>query len=336
MSQIMFLSSLLLLVFASAFVNAQLSETFDVATYSPPSGFTKRAEGDKVTYTFSNPQGGFCILVIYKSANGTGNIETDFDKEWQNLLAKPFGITSRPTKQAGPSVSSWQNRTGGANFNFQGNAAAAILSTFSKGDRVFSYIVLLNDPALIDLLEAFTASLQIAEPPATSGNQPINTGKSPSLFQTWYTSRVISNNITHSYIKQQYEFLPNGTYNFYKKTFDIGWTFMLLARESGRYMINGDVLTLIPTSSVTEKWSKLDGADKWGQLLESTPRKLEKTSYRFTMHYFDGIGEWNLVLKPEQATARDGQFSSNSDFPGSYLYSIPPSSEHLIDLPRRR
>lgn len=336
MSRIVFLLPLLLFVFASPFVNAQRTETFDVVTYSPPSGFTKRPEGDKVTYTFSNPQGGFCILVIYKSANGTGNIETDFDKEWRDLLATPFGISSRPTKQAGPAVSSWQNRTGGANFNLQGNAAAAILSTFSKGGRVFSYIVLLNDPELADLLEGFTASLQIAEPSAPGGNQPINTGKSPSLVQTWYTSRVISNNITHSYIKQQYEFLPNGTYNFYKKTFDIEWTFMLLARESGRYTISGDVLTIIPTSSVTEKWSKLDRADKWGQLLESTPRKLEKANYRFTMQYFDGIGEWNLVLKPEQATARDGQFSSNSDFPGSYLYSIPPNSEYLIDLPRRK
>lgn len=46
------------------------------------------------------------------------------------------------------------------------------------------------------------------------------------------------------------------------------------------------------------------------------------------MHFFEGIGEWNLVLTPldGKETARDGSFASNDAFPKSYLFGLPPGA----------
>lgn len=38
-------------------------------------------------------------------------------------------------------------------------------------------------------------------------------------------------------------------------------------------------------------------------------------------HRREGIQEWNLVLTPAKPTQRDGAFSQNEDFKGSYLLS---------------
>jgi hypothetical protein len=47
---------------------------------------------------------------------------------------------------------------------------------------------------------------------------------------------------------------------------------------------------------------------------------LEKVTYQWKLHYFGGIGELDLVLKPAKPVARDGGFSGNDLFPNSYLY----------------
>ena len=164
-------------------------------------------------------------------------------------------------------------------------------------------------------------------------NTPNTTSTANSILGTWYTSSMISNNITHSYIKKQYTFNPDGSYTFYKKTFDISWSFILLTKEKGTYSINGDILSINPASSVIEKWNKKDRADQWGNLLSSEKRKLEKADYQFSKQYFQGIDEWDLVLKTPKQTERDGAYATNSSFPNSYMYSVPPSGDYLIELP---
>jgi hypothetical protein len=50
----------------------------------------------------------------------------------------------------------------------------------------------------------------------------------------------------------------------------------------------------------------------------SQPRKFETTTYKYTFHFFEGIGEWNLVLQVDKDTERDGQTSSNTTFTNAY------------------
>jgi hypothetical protein len=58
-----------------------------------------------------------------------------------------------------------------------------------------------------------------------------------------------------------------------------------------------------------------------GVVQETRANPLEQVTYRWTTHFFEGIGETNLVLEPPSATSRDGVLGSNSLFPKAYLYT---------------
>ena len=91
-------------------------------------------------------------------------------------------------------------------------------------------------------------------------------------------------------MKWLYEFTPGGTY----------------IRESGSYRQEPGALTLMPTRSVTEVWTKRqDKKTVPDQLRATQPNPLSHTRYRPARHDWAGQREWNLVLMPDQETLRD-------------------------------
>lgn len=118
------------------------------------------------------------------------------------------------------------------------------------------------------------------------------------------------------YYKGQYDFKADGTYTFkaerrYASTGQGFWT----TEESGAYSVSGDSLTVSPSvSKVTVR--SLEGIV---QKTQNNP--LEKVTYRWRLHHFEGLNETQLVLQTARETARDGGFSGNSAFPNSFLYS---------------
>jgi len=74
--------------------------------------------------------------------------------------------------------------------------------------------------------------------------------------------------------------------------------------------VNGDSITITPRKSQTN--SNSGG-------LKNNP--LETVTYRWTIHYFEGIGEYALILHPDHQTNRDGGFDYVLAFPNSYSYS---------------
>ncbi|HEX6624919.1 MAG TPA: lipocalin family protein [Pyrinomonadaceae bacterium] len=118
------------------------------------------------------------------------------------------------------------------------------------------------------------------------------------------------------YYKGEYRFNADGTYAFKAErrggsTGQGFWT----TEESGTYAVNGDSLVISPRASKMTLRS-LEGAV---QKTQNNP--LEKVTYRWRTHYFEGLDETQLVLQPPSQTTRDGGFSGNSLFPNSYLYS---------------
>ena len=139
---------------------------------------------------------------------------------------------------------------------------------------------------------------------------------SKSASSPWGTSpgAVATNN---GYYKGQYQFRADGGYSFKGESWggysrsDEFWTI----EESGTYSVSGDSLTIEPrTSTATLR----DGA---GTVKKSQNNRPERVTYRWKLHFFEGIGETNLVLQPAQPTLRDGSYAGNSAFPNSYLYS---------------
>ncbi|MBP9927111.1 MAG: hypothetical protein KBF45_14110 [Cyclobacteriaceae bacterium] len=169
-------------------------------------------------------------------------------------------------------------------------------------------------------------------------SQPIpQTANNLSFLGTWSTSSSNQGydaaNGMSGYIKRQYTFNQDGTYQFVIKTFSHYINKLLLTKESGTYSVNGNSLTIIPQKSVIEDWTKKDGTDKWGTRISSQNRPLEKVTYQFTKHYFSGIDEWNLVLQADKVTERDGPFSSNTTFMNAWYYKYITANNLVVELP---
>jgi hypothetical protein len=119
------------------------------------------------------------------------------------------------------------------------------------------------------------------------------------------------------YYKGLYQFKADGSYSFKGESWggysrsDEFWTI----EESGSYSVNGESLTVSPRASTATLRNRA------GVVKKSQNNQLEKVTYKWKLHYFEGIGETNLVLQTTQQTLRDGSFAGNSAFPNSYLYS---------------
>jgi hypothetical protein len=115
-------------------------------------------------------------------------------------------------------------------------------------------------------------------------------------------------------MRLRYIFNADGTYSFKSErssTSQRWWT----VEESGTFSVNGESLTITP------KVSKATLRNLNGVIQERKENPLEKVTYKWTTHFFEGIGETNLVLEPPQPTSRDGVLGGNSQFPKAYLYT---------------
>ncbi len=167
----------------------------------------------------------------------------------------------------------------------------------------------------------------------------VNSDKN-SILGTWAKTGSVNPDYNDAYAtsiagytKDQYSFNSNGTYYFVSKTFGMSFSKILLVKENGTYQISGNTITVTPQKAVIEAWSKKDGSDKWGKLLSTQKRTLEKTTYQFTKHYFSGIQLWNLVLQNNKATQRDGPHSNNKTFDNAWYYSPISANNTAIELP---
>ena len=144
--------------------------------------------------------------------------------------------------------------------------------------------------------------LTLAAPAATVANQ---------LIGTW----TFAASATYGGVMRlRYIFNADGTYSFKSERSHQVRKWRTI-EESGTFSVNGDSVTITPkTSKATLR--NLDGV-----VHETRANELERVTYKWTTHYFEGIGETNLVLEPPSPTSRDGVLGGNSLFPKAYLYS---------------
>ncbi len=324
---------------------AQTAETFDIATFTPPSGWSKQVKTGAVVFTTGNEQKGtFAIVTLYRSGESSGSAKSDFENDWQEFIAGQLGVKTKPQMEPAKKIEGWELIGGGAAFENELGPTVVMLNTFSGYGRSFSFAAVFNSQDAVPAIEGFIASIKLRKPEIGAAAAPSsNSDANTAILGTWLagasgTQRYDDYKNPHSvndygYSKAQYTFNSNGTYSFHSKTFRMTFDKILLVRENGTYLISGNQVTVIPQKSVIEAWSKKDGTDKWGRRLASQNRTLEKVTYQFTRHYFSGIQLWNLVLQTERATERDGPFSSNTTFSNAWYYAPPSPNNTAVELP---
>ncbi len=307
------------------------SETFDLIVYSPPKDsadkiWKKEIAKDKISYTLTNKKNNsWCQIFILKSTTSKGSIDQDFESEWQELIVKSYKPTTDPKVTSVEESKGWKMKAGSTEFKFNKTNAVAILTTASGYDRCISIVIITNSQEYATEIENLLSSVDLSKP-ETSVIQKNNNDNSSVIIGAWGKSNTVSqvNNRfgSYSYNKQQYLFNTDGNYDFAAKTYDEKSSETFLIKERGSYVINGNIITLTPKTSVIQAWSKKNGADNWNQLKSSQKRSLETVSYQFS------IADKNLLLQTGKQTQRDGNFNNGN----TYTYG-PPGTFTPIELP---
>jgi hypothetical protein len=306
------------------------TEKLDIIEYTPPKGWTKTPKEGAVTYSYVNQsRTGFCAITVYASTASAGSGSKDFSKAWNDLVVKPFKAEANPKTEI-QSSDGWQAIAGGSAFEAEGAKAYAILTVFSGFGKTASVLAVFNDQPFVAQLEAFTQSIKLDKtavaanpaPGAAVNSDPQVVSTDNKLVGSWATSNSgtrgqdqSGNVLNSSYYKRQYTFNRDGSYHFKAER----WLGYLKANEywmteeQGSYTVAGDVLTVIPKRSITTVKTRE------GVAVRTQKNELETTAYRWTLHYFAGLQETQLVLQTRAETNRDGAFASNDLFPNSYI-----------------
>ena len=314
-------------------------QTYDVISYAVPNGWKKEVMQNTITYTITDSKtNSWCQVGIVKSTSSKGNIDADFDSEWENLIVKSYKVTEAPKFNELQEAEGWKIKAGAGNFIFNNSTAMALLTTASGYNRCASIVAITNSQAYIKDIEALLASVTMEKPAVVLQQSTPAIEDKNSILGTWAAGASdnsdyrMKNGIMNS-LKRQYSFRADGTYQFITKAFDPLMNQIILGKESGTYQINSTNVTVNPKKSVLEAWSKKDGTDKWGKLLNTQNIPLENVTYSFTKHYFSGIQIWSLVLIADKPTNRDGPFSNNKSFDNAWYYNPISPNNPVIDLP---
>jgi hypothetical protein len=162
-------------LFVSLFVaRAAVAQTekLGLVQYTPPKGWVKSAKEHAVVFSDVNQAAGrFCFITLYGAGTSTGSPKSDFEREWDERVVRPWGGEANPETKTG-SDDGWTTVAAAAPIDFSGNKAIAILTVVSGYGKTVSVLGVLNDDSYVAPLTAFAERLEIDKSNAATVNAP--------------------------------------------------------------------------------------------------------------------------------------------------------------------
>ena len=309
-------------------------EKFDIVTYTPPADWKMQQGNGNISYSRIDGAS-WAQIAIYQHRNSEGEIQTDFDKDWNELVAQGKTI-SDPEKTAPKTSDGWTVMSGSAIWQYNGANVASMLTVFSN-NRV-CVAVLCNSTAMpyMKIYQSLIDNIDLDANAVSETNSESETNANAnsnhtSIVGLWKinsaeTRGVVNHFIlyTGGYIRKEYTFKSDGTYFYCFKTWSVHIDNILYGNETGTWTVNGDKLTLTPTEGMSGEWKKTNNTQEWGSLVKKNNWKLEKTTYQFNIHN-DEVATI-LRLDSGGATERDGAYTNK-------YFSYVLSNIKYIDFP---
>lgn len=234
MRKICFLHALLAFTIV---VNAQ-PLTYDVFSATVPADWTKvENPNSNINYTTINQQKkAWCRVALFKHTDGSGNLQNDFTKEWNDIVTIAQPGVSTPVMSETKQVNGWSAITGTGQFMFDNRNCNILLRTFMDGQRCASVMAMTNDPAFFDnTIQAFLSSVSLAAPASTGQPAVQNIKQEPAA----------------SGQQEQTPFPVATGFQFNTTNFDDGWTSVV--KEDWVEVYKGDVRVLLHYPREEEK-----------------------------------------------------------------------------------
>ena len=133
------------------------TEKLGIVQYTPPQGMTITPKENIVGFTEINQTTGkFCIITLYGATPGTGNAQSDFKREWNNLVVKTMKAEANPPTET-QAADGWIV-IGGASPVEEG---VAFLTVFSGFGKTVSVLGVFNEKAYIKQIETFILGIDL-------------------------------------------------------------------------------------------------------------------------------------------------------------------------------
>ena len=162
---------------ASATASADKA-TFDLVRYTPPAPYKKVAwkkdtrDKNTVSYTSTDQATGkYCQIFILRSTTSKGDITSDFDAEWNNIIVTNYKISAPAHVTDAAEQDGWTVKAGVATFAFDNGTSIAMLTTISGYDRAVSIVALTSSEAYTTAIQTLLGSIEMQKPrqPAAKG-----------------------------------------------------------------------------------------------------------------------------------------------------------------------
>ena len=321
----------LIVFFLCLSANSFAQETFDIATFQPPTGWQRHEKDGVVVYrTVTDEKRMYAMIVLFPSSGSSGDAKSDFESVWAEFV-RQFGIKNKPEFEPIEKKDGWDVISGGAAFENQTGASAIIVRTHSGFGRTFSAGVVFNSQEYLPAIEAFASSLRLRKQPTVTAEtqMPQNASQLTQFFWKQSQSRKDIGGYA-GYSRNTYHFNADGTYEFSRVDFQNHAPKYYLENEEGTYKITGNKITITPRKSVfsSHKSTKEDPPLKSGNL------GLAVVQYSFEFMDLHNNGRWSLLLSPVDGieTKRDGGFSFmlNGEKRKTYSYSAVNANGELV------
>jgi hypothetical protein len=137
-------SLIVTVVVAFAHTALAQTETFDVATFVPPSGWQRTESAGFVSFQNSRMQNGRpsnCQIFVFASGPSTGSPAASFQAEWNVKIVQPLRTSARPNPQMETRPDGWTAITSFVDVPQNGLPYRTILYTATGSGRFISIVV---------------------------------------------------------------------------------------------------------------------------------------------------------------------------------------------------
>jgi hypothetical protein len=332
--------SILMAVFLLTVGNfAQSSETFDLATFHPPKGWTRQAAADAVQFSIEDKTtGAFCLVSLFRSVPGLPTPKENFDAAWTMIVKEAVPVSAAPEMSPNENKGEWVVTGGFAPFEKDGMKGLALLYTASGHGRMVNALIITNTQAYQPAVSAFLESISFKKPAQEIRlpQAPSNHGAAshpPLAGNFWKQAGIRQGMLGHAGLStgtfsKTYHFFSNGTYTFKREDMQLAAPKYYVESEEGTYTVAGNSITITPrkASFSQHRLNKEEPPIKSGNLPLSTAR--------YTFDFWINDGNWALLLSPADGkeTKRDGTFSfwRNGEAQRTYQYVLVDERGNLV------
>lgn len=140
-------------------------QVFDLATYTAPKGWSKKATAQTVQFIKENKTtGAFCLITLYKAIDAANTPKENFEDSWATLVKEVVTVSTEPEMQPAVTENGWEVQSGYAPFENDGNKGIALLVSSSGHEKLVNILIMTNTDAYEAEMTKFLESVDLKKP----------------------------------------------------------------------------------------------------------------------------------------------------------------------------